>query len=34
MHSQLLVALDAAGKVLASAPMAAVAYWTGKERGR
>jgi hypothetical protein len=34
MRPQSLVALDASNNVVASAPVAAVAYWRGKERGR
>jgi hypothetical protein len=34
MTPQLLVALDDQGAVVAQAPVAAVAYWTGKQRGR
>jgi hypothetical protein len=34
MRPQTLVALDTANRVIASAPVASVAYWTGKERGR
>jgi hypothetical protein len=34
MRPQTLVALDASNQVVASAPVAAVAYWRGKERGR
>jgi hypothetical protein len=34
MRPQTLVALDASNNVVVSAPVAAVAYWTGKERGR
>jgi hypothetical protein len=33
MQPRTLVARDAAGKVVASAPVAAVAYWRGRERG-
>jgi hypothetical protein len=34
MRPQRLVALSAAGRIVAEAPVAAVAYWRGRERGR